>query len=40
MEKAPISPQKNVEKSKTLITQMVNKISTKNVAEELLPIST
>lgn len=39
LDKAPPSTHKNVDKSKTLITQMVNKISAKNVAEELLPIS-
>ena len=39
IDKPPPSPQKNIDKSKTLITQMVNKISAKNVAEELLPIS-
>lgn len=35
----PLSPQKNINRSKTLVTQMVNKISAKNIAEELLPIS-
>lgn len=35
----PLSPHKNIDRSKTLITQMVNKISAKNIAEELLPIS-
>lgn len=35
----PTSPQKNTDRSKTLISQMVSKITAKNIAEELLPIS-
>jgi hypothetical protein len=30
---------KNTDRSKSLISQMVNKIAAKNIAEELLPIS-